>query len=371
MDNEIFQWISNNLNKWFISPRKNVFNPRRIKEFMITGLEKDSLIIKFKDSKAPNFLLYFWMIERTISHLEKAGERAVPIGAAIRPPYIAQSVEEAIWKFPYPLEKSSYKAASHICDILSLVGWVEFEYVLNPKTGNDLQGVKLRPERLWDPKSITNEKKNFLQQYEKTIKVWTGSNKYSLTRERMNFKIGDKTTKESIESRNRISQRLTLSRIRNQGGVDLETLDIIMKWANQKPFPIRIEKIAVDITREAFYKLDLGDIIGSVEKLMSVTGLNITMTSNIIGLSNQFMYPIYTNKVGKALLSLQFNGERLVKCPPGGDQIGDILSKNEWAKNYAYLIWTLEVITDRMNEDGVSFNIADTEIALTMLGDKT
>lgn len=338
---------------------------------MITGLEQDSLIIRFKDSKAPDFILYFWMIERTISHLEKADTRVVPIGAAVRPPYIPQSVEEAIWKSPYPLEKASYKVASHICDILLLVGWVEFEYVLNPKTGNDLQGVKLRPERLWNPQSITNEKKNFLKRYEKTIKVWTGSNKYSLTRERMNYRIGDKTTKQSIESRNKLSQRITLSRIRNQGGVDLETLDSIMKWADQRQFPIRNEKLALDITREAFFRLDLGDIVDSLEKMMSVTGLNITMTSNIIGLSNQLMYPIYNNKIGKALHSLQFNGERLIKCPPGENHIGDTLSKNGWAKNYAYLIWTLEAITDRMNKDGVPFYIADTEMALTRLGAKT
>jgi hypothetical protein len=367
MESEILQWISNNLNKWLVSPRKAAFNPRRIKEFALMEPLEESVLIKFKDSKSPEFKLYFWMFERVITHLE-SGEKA-PIGAAVRPPYRPGSVEEAIWKKPYPLEKSPYKVSSHVCDILSLAGWVDFTYIKNPKTGNDLQGVFLKQEKMWNPQNILFEKENFLRQYEKTIRVWTGGNKYKLTRERINYRINNKSTKQSIESRNLLAKNIVLSRIKNQGGIDLHTIDSVMKWAGYPPFPLRDEVTVIDITRKAFHRLDLGDIIGAIEKLLSINDVDISIASHLIGLFDQYRYAVFDNRIGKAFRTLRYSGERIIKCPPGRNQMGDMLSNSEWAKNYVFLIWTLWVICDRMNEEGVLFNIADAEMALSAIGD--
>jgi hypothetical protein len=369
MESEILQWISNNLNKWLVSPRKVAFNPRRIKEFMLMEPLNDSVLIKFKDSKSPEFKLFFWMFDRTISHLE-SGEKA-PIGAAVRPPYRPGSVEEAIWRKPYPLEKSPYKVSSHVCDILSLSGWIDFVYVKNLETGNDLQGVLLKQEKIWNPQSILVEKENFLKRYEKTIRVWTGGNKYKLTRERINYRINNQPTKKSIESRNILAKNIVLSRIKNQGGLDLDTVDAVMKWAGYQAFPLRDEIDVLDSTSRAFHRLDLGDIVGAVEILLSINGVNISIASHLIGLFDQYRYAIFDNRIGNALRSLQYSGERIIKCPPGSNQLGDKLSNSGWAKNYVYLIWTLWVICDRMNEEGVLFNIADAEMALSAIGESS
>ena len=227
----------------------------------------------------------------------------------------------------------------------------------------------LKPEKLWSPHSILVEKENFLKRYEKTIRIWTGGNKYKLTRERINYRINNHTTKQSLESRNIMANNIVLSRIKNQGGLDLDTIDSVMEWAGYPPFPLR-DKIGIkDLTRNAFHRLDLGDIIGAVEKLLSINGVNISIASHLIGLFDQYRYAIYDNRIGNALRSLQYGRERIIKCPPGSNQLGDALSNSEWAKNYVYLIWTLWVICDRMNEEGVLFNIADAEMALSVIGE--
>ena len=84
------------------------------------------------------------MIQRTYKHLRKNKGTFVPIGARIGPPYIPNSVEEAIWMDPLPENISKYKVAPHICDVLELAEVVEFGPAYREGSRRKLQGVRSR-----------------------------------------------------------------------------------------------------------------------------------------------------------------------------------------------------------------------------------
>lgn len=140
---KVYEWVVRNIGSTFSSPRERAFR-RQTKDFQIVRVDEGKVSIKFKGSKYVALPLKFWMIERTIKHLEKNRGTFVPIGARIGPPYIPGSVEEAIWRDPLPEKISKYKVAPHIVDILKLADEVELGAAYKPGSRRRLQGVRAR-----------------------------------------------------------------------------------------------------------------------------------------------------------------------------------------------------------------------------------
>lgn len=125
---------------------------------------------------------------------------------------------------------------------------------------------------------------------------------------------------------------------------------------------------AIEITKDAFDRLDNGDLKGETLKLLSIKGVGISFALKLLGLFDQNAFAIYDSRVGTALRSLIRNGERLVKCPIGRCRPGDICSDIEWAENYEKALWVMKVIRNRLYQLGYPFSIADVEMALFMMG---
>ncbi len=161
-----------------------------------------------------------------------------------------------------------------------------------------------------------------------------------------------------------------MSRIKNNGGTDRETLDNIMAWGFPNPlFPERDEDACLRITREAFTLLDEGKPDAAMLKLMSIDGVGVSRASKIIGLSDQNSLTIYDSRVGAALETLTNDGHKIIKSPPGLNRAGDLdCSPIDWAENYQKLLWVLQVIRNELNEAGYPFNISEVEMALTVMG---
>jgi hypothetical protein len=82
------------------------------------------------------------MFDRVLNYLRNNKGRPVRLGARVTPPYEKDTLEGEIWKRPYTIGNSTYKAASHICDILVLVGLVQYVLSVNPLTGRKIQCAK-------------------------------------------------------------------------------------------------------------------------------------------------------------------------------------------------------------------------------------
>jgi hypothetical protein len=66
---------------------------------------------------------------------------------------------------------------------------------------------------------------------------------------------------------------------------------------------------------------------------------------------------------------LEVNGKPLLLVPPSLVRLSDTnIHDTEWAQQYEYLIWTIEVIRDHMNENSCTYRLADVEMALFMMG---
>jgi|GEM_PF-2488384 hypothetical protein len=213
-------------------------------------------------------------------------------------------------------------------------------------------------------------KAEFNQKYAATIIVWTKENRNALVVGRRNYRWKDKNLPESLDRRNELQKRLVLSRIRNVGGVDLATLDAIMAWGFPNPlFPERDEQKCLRVTREAFSLLDQGKPSEAILKLMTIEHVGISRASKIIGLFDQNYFAMLDSRVGSALKTLTYNGERIIKSPPGVNRIGDTdVTPLGWAENYQRLLWVLEIIRNELNEEGFPFSVADVEMALFMMG---
>ncbi len=72
------------------------------------------------------------------------------------------------------------------------------------------------------------DKNQFLKKHKKAILDWAKNNKSRLIEGRKNYSWKDKEPKACLEERNQISKSIVFSRIQNSGGIDLETLDMIM-----------------------------------------------------------------------------------------------------------------------------------------------
>ncbi len=213
-------------------------------------------------------------------------------------------------------------------------------------------------------------KAEFNQKYAATIIIWTKENRNALVIGRRNYRWKDKNLPESLDKRNGLQKQLVLSRIRNVGGVDLATLDAVMTWSFPNPlFPERDEQKCLHVTRDAFGLLDQGKPSDAILKLMTIEGVGISRASKIIGLFDQNYLATLDSRVGSALKTLIYNGERIIKSPPGVNRLGDAdVSPMGWAENYQKLLWILEIIRNELNEEGFPFSVADVEMALFMMG---
>lgn len=143
MDVRILAWLEANKGKLFTSPRSEVFG-RRTEDFEIVSIKSDRVYIRFAGTSHVALPLIFSMFDRVLNCLQENQGKPVRLGAKISPPYENDTLEAAIWKEPFPAGlNSSYKAAPHVCDILVLVGLVEYVKVRNPLTTRIVQGAKL------------------------------------------------------------------------------------------------------------------------------------------------------------------------------------------------------------------------------------
>jgi hypothetical protein len=222
---------------------------------------------------------------------------------------------------------------------------------------------------LTDEKSSSNlDKDLFFEKHEKVVLDWAKNNKDRLVEGRKNYSWNENEPRACLAERNQISEAITLSRIQNGGGVDLETLDMIMSWGDFHQFPLRDETKALEVTRKVFELVDKGKISQATTELLKIKGMDIARASKIIGLFDQDRFCIYDSNVGEALQTLQFTEKPALSCPAGPHKPGDICSDERWAENYQHLIWTLEIIRDYLNAQGYPFSIADVEMALFMMG---
>lgn len=97
MEEEVLSWLRTQEGEVFASPRTEKFN-RRAKDFEITKLRDDRVIIRFVGSKYPALPLTFSMFDRTIECLREHEGKLVRLGAKVAPPYENDTIEGAIWK---------------------------------------------------------------------------------------------------------------------------------------------------------------------------------------------------------------------------------------------------------------------------------
>jgi len=249
------------------------------------------------------------------------------------------------------------------------------KYKLMPQYRLQLPVASTPPnEAIGNASAVGNSKEVFLQRYGGIITAWTKGNKNALIAGRKDYRWKDKTLIESLEKRNHLTRQIVLSRIRNNGGVDLETLDSIMEWGFPKnpQFAERNQNKCLEVTRQAFNLLDEGKPSEAICKLMSFP-LIISRASKIIGLSDPNYFAIYDSRVGLALATLKDGDDRIIKIPGRAPQAGrtfpsDNCGSEEWGENYQKLLWVLEVTRNVLNEEGYPFNLADVEMALFMMG---
>lgn len=240
-----------------------------------------------------------------------------------------------------------------------------FEYLGDGKF--KLKQGKGGTKPLLGPSPLSNSREEFLRKYKESIISWATENKDALILGRKNYGWNGKSLIDALTERNQISKSIVLSRIKNKGGIDIETVNRVMNWGGLRPIKLENNE-ALEITSEAFNLLDKGDLKGATLKLLLIKGVGIASASKIIGLFDQNQLAIYDSRVGTALRTLEHKGERIVKCPAGRTRLGDLCTNEQWAKDYEKLIWILEVIRNWLNEQGFPFNIADVEIALFMMG---
>jgi hypothetical protein len=233
------------------------------------------------------------------------------------------------------------------------------KYRLKQENGSILPPVKPRP--------ISNNREEFLRKHKKDIILWAKENKDALILGRRNYGWNDKSLIETLMERNQISKAIVLSRIRNNGGIDIETINQVMNWGGLRPIKLENNQ-ALEITSEAFTLLDDGDLKAATLKLLSISGVGIASASKLIGLFDQNQFAIYDSRVGNALRTLEHQGQRLVKCPTGRTRPGDACTDEQWARDYEKLVWILEIIRNWLNEESYPFNTADVEMALFMMG---
>jgi len=375
MNPRLLQWLKENEGKTFESPRKTVFG-RRPQDFTIRFVDEEEKRVRISFSRKRTLArpLYFWMFDRTLEYLEKNPETTYPIGARLQPPHPRESIEGEIWKEPKPYP-SEYKSAPHVLDILAHAGYIKFTYTLDRDTKRKVQGAKYCTNKPKSnkppspPRPITS-KVQFLKKYKETITKWAQDHQHEIIENRLNYHWKKQTRKQCEQLRNQVAKAITQSRIKNNGALDLETLDKIIRWGFGMKYPNQDPEKAQKVTRKAFNNIDEGKIQEATLTLMNVKGLGISRVTKIIGLSDQENLCIYDSRVGHALRDLTYNGKRLHLIPISrtGREYDPNVSVQEWAKEYEKVLWTIEVIKDYMNKQGCTYRQADAEMALYMMG---
>jgi hypothetical protein len=212
------------------------------------------------------------------------------------------------------------------------------------------------------------DKERFTDNYKQTILDWARDNKLRIVEARKNYSWKSKAPKACLEERDEISREIIFSRLHHDGGVTLETLDLIMASGGYDQFPLRDEDKVLEITRKTFDFVEKGKVSGAIKELLAVKGVDVARASRIISLFDQERFCMYDNRVGQALRTLHFDEKPALNCPAGPHRPGDICSDQRWAENYQRLIWTLGIIRDYLDSEGYPFSIADIEMALFMMG---
>ena len=173
------------------------------------------------------------------------------------------------------------------------------------------------------PTPKENAKTDFLQKYTTLIISWANPHKDALIAGRKNYRWKKNSLAESLGKRNRLTRLIAQSRMRNNGGVDLATLDEIMAWGfpRNPQFIPRDPNKCLETTRQAFNLLDEGKTAEAICKLMSFP-LIISCASKIVGLSDPNYFAIYDSRVGIALETLTDGDKRLIKIPSRAPQPG-------------------------------------------------
>jgi hypothetical protein len=142
MDERVLCWLKSHVGEVFESPRKK-FSKREIMDVKLLSADFDKIKIHFVGSRYDALPIYFWMFDRTIQYLNQNKDKCVRLGTKLQPPYEIDTIEGQIWQEPYPKIHSSYKVASHVCDILAKSGVAEYCYAFNNETKRTVQGIKL------------------------------------------------------------------------------------------------------------------------------------------------------------------------------------------------------------------------------------
>ncbi|MHA1401891.1 MAG: hypothetical protein ACTSQE_16190 [Candidatus Heimdallarchaeaceae archaeon] len=380
MELGLLKWLNEKEGAFYPSPRKEVFG-RNPKGFTLSLIdhENEAVRVTFEDSYNYALPLYFVMFDRVIEYLSANPNTVYPIGARLQPPYPTDSIEGEIWKDPKPYS-TEYKSSPHVLDILYYAGYIKYAYTTDRDTGRKIQGAhyasgkpiltptKTKTNRPKTTKPPVSDREAYLAPRRKAIQDWAEKNKYTITQNRLNYHWKNHTRLECEQLRNETSRKIIDSRIKNNGALDIETLNAVIRWGFGRDYPNQDPENAQKLTREAFNYLDQGDLVNATTTLCSEHGVGISRASKIIGLYDQENLCIYDSRVGTALKTLTHQGERMIKIPPGYSRDYDICTQQEYAQNYQWLIWVLEEIRDYMNKQGCTYRLADVEMALFMMG---
>ena len=144
MDERVLKWMHDNKGKTFQSPRDVFHKTPHTQDFTITSVHENRMYIKFGNKKYEALSLVFPMFDRVLDYLELNRGKAVWLGAKVTPPYDNDTLEWVIWQKPYPVFNVPFKASPHVCDILCLAGLIQYAHAVNPLTGRQVQGAKIK-----------------------------------------------------------------------------------------------------------------------------------------------------------------------------------------------------------------------------------
>ncbi len=228
-------------------------------------------------------------------------------------------------------------------------------------------------EEEWDLASRTT-KEFYFEKFRETILNWISEKETEVldVLDKKKYSVRCKSFESSISERNQLEMAINESREKNNGGVDLATLDRICRWGFNMSFPERNPDEVIKVTRKAFGSADKDDFYAAALGIMKPKGVNISRASKIIGFSNQEKLCIYDSRVGHALRTLKKGGVKLIRCPP------DRSFKRDWDKgtkktraiDYERLIWIMEVFREHFKNRNRLLRATDIEIALYVIGEK-
>lgn len=145
MDKRLLDWLQENKNRSFKSPRGSKFKTQT-QNFEILEVSEGKQIVKIEFSKQGTPLqLEFFRFEKALEILEKNRGKWTRLGTkfyADDSKSIEFQIQQTAKKI-YPNRKVDLKSAPHICDILVLSGIAEYSRTINPKTKRYNQAVKL------------------------------------------------------------------------------------------------------------------------------------------------------------------------------------------------------------------------------------